>query len=299
MDIRQLKVIETVCKTGSVTETARILNVSQPAISKTVKQVEEETGLVLFEKIQGRIFPTAQAGALLPVVERLMSSHDDVKERIRELRTGRRGLIKVATAPSLTSTLLAEAIKRFRQKRAHVELRVFVASTKEVVDRVARNEVDIGTCQPSSGDSEVSARPMAVGNVICVMPGGHRLAHRKSIAPQDLVEEEIITFPEHEPTGARISEAFVNAGVRLRRAIEINQSYGGCSFASLGLGVALVDSFIHARGHFPTLAVRPFAPEIRVRTHMLVSSVRSISPLAKEFSEMLLQVGKDYQHPAL
>ncbi|EKF42635.1 LysR family transcriptional regulator [Nitratireductor indicus C115] len=67
MDIRQLKVIQTVCKTGSVTETARMLHVSQPAISKTVRQVEEETGLTLFENIQGRIFPTEQAHSLLPV----------------------------------------------------------------------------------------------------------------------------------------------------------------------------------------------------------------------------------------
>lgn len=79
MDIRQLKVVETVCKTGSVTETARILNVSQPAISKTIRQVEEETGLVLFENIHGRIFPTEQVQALLPVIERFMSGHESLK----------------------------------------------------------------------------------------------------------------------------------------------------------------------------------------------------------------------------
>ncbi len=295
MDIRQLKVIQTVCKTGSVTETARILHVSQPAISKTVRQVEEETGLTLFENIQGRIFPTEQAHSLLPVIERLMSSHDSVRQRVEDLRTGRRGLVTIASAPSLTSTILAEAIRRFRREKPSVELKIMATSTREVVERVARNEVDIGTCQPSSGDAAVSARLMSTGSVICVLPSEHRLASRTSISPADLEGEEIVTFPDYEPTGGRVSEAFVRAGVRLRRAIEVNQSYGACSFVNQGLGVGLVDPFIHTKGHFPGLVVRPFTPEITIQTHMLVSSIRPISPLAEAFCQKLLEVGKAFQ----
>ncbi len=295
MDIRQLRVIQTVCKTGSVTETARILHVSQPAISKTVRQVEEETGLTLFENIQGRIFPTEQAHLLLPVIERLMSSHDNVRQRIEDLRTGRRGLVTIASAPSATSTILAEAIRRFRLEKPSVELKVFATSTREVVERVARNEVDIGICQPSSGDAAVSARLMSTGSVICVLPQDHRLASRPSILPDDLEGEEIITFPDFEPTGARVSEAFLKAGIRLRRAIEVNQSYGACSFVNHGLGIGLVDSFIHARGHFPGLAIRPFAPEIPIQIHMLTSSIRAIPPLAETFCQRLLDVGRAFE----
>lgn len=295
MDIRQLRVVQTVCKTGSITEAARILHVSQPAISKTVRQVEEETGLTLFENIQGRIFPTEQAKLLLPVIERLMSSHDNVRQRIEDLRTGRRGLVTVASAPALTSTILAEAIRRFRLEKPFVDFKVFATSTREVVERVARNEVDIGTCQPSSGDAAVSARFMSVGSVICVLPREHRLASRMSISAADLETEEVITFPDVEPTGRRISEAFAAAGVRLRRAIEINQSYGACSFVSQGLGVGLVDPFIHARGRFPGLTFRPFTPEIRIQTHLLVSSIRPVPPLAESFCQKLLEVGKEFE----
>lgn len=136
---------------------------------------------------------------------------------------------------------------------------------------------------------------MAVGSVICVMPRTHRLAAKDSISPTDLAEEEVITFPDVEPTGARVSEAFVTAGVRLKRAIEVNQAYGACSFVSQELGIALVDSFIHAKGNFPTLAVRPFTPEIRIQTHMLVSSIRPISTLAGQFCETLIEVGKEFE----
>lgn len=295
MDIRQFRVIQTVCKTGSVTETARILHVSQPAISKTVRQVEEETGLTLFENVQGRIFPTEQAKLLLPVIERLMSSHDNVRQRIEDLRTGRRGLVTIASAPALISTVLAEAIRRYRLEKPFVDLKIFATSTREVVDRVARNEVDIGTCQPSSGDAAVSARLISAGSVICVMPRQHRLAARLSISPADLEAEEIITLPDMEPTGRRISEAFAVGGVRLRRAIEVNQSYPACSLVSQGLGIGLVDSFIHMRGHFPGLTIRPFTPEIHIQTHLHVSSIRPVSPLAEALCQKLVEVGKEFE----
>ena len=97
MDIRQLKVVEAVYKAGSVTAAAHVLHVSQPAISKTIRQVEEETGLVLFENVNGRLVATEQAHSLIPVIERLMSGHESVKQRIEDLRTGRRGLVKIAS----------------------------------------------------------------------------------------------------------------------------------------------------------------------------------------------------------
>jgi len=293
MDIRHLKVVETACKTGSVTETARLLHVSQPAISKTIRQFEEEIGLVLFETVQGRIVATEQARALLPVIADLMSGHERVKQRIEDLRTGRKGLIKIATAPSLTSTLVAEAMRRFRTERPFVELKVIATSTREVVERVARNEVDVGACQPSSGDAAVSTRLLSTGGVICVMPQEHHLSQKPSVSPIDLEREELITFPDAEPTGARVSEAFVTQGVRLRRAVEVNQSFSACSFVSQGLGIALVDSYIHAGVHFPTLVARPFKPEIPLHCHMLISSIRPISPLAQEFCEKLVDVGRE------
>lgn len=295
MDIRHLKVVETACKTGSVTETARLLHVSQPAISKTIRQFEEEIGLVLFETVQGRIVATEQAHALLPVIADLMSGHERVKQRIEDLRTGRKGLIKIATAPSLTAMLVAEAMRRFRAERPFVELKVTATSTREVVERVARNEVDVGTCQPSSGDAAVSTRLLSTGGVICVLPQEHRLSRKSSVSPIDLEGEELITFPDTEPTGARVSEAFVMQGVRLKRAIEINQSFSACSFVSQGLGIAIVDSFIHAEGHFPTLVARPFEPEIPIHAHMLVSSIRPISPLAQEFCGKLVEVGREFE----
>jgi DNA-binding transcriptional LysR family regulator len=295
MDLRQLRVIATVCETGSVTAAARLLHVSQPAISKTIRQVEELTGLVLFDLIDGRLIPTEQAHALLPLIDRLMSSHESVKQRVEDLRTGRRGLIKIASAPSLTSTLLAEAIRNFRSFRPFVELKILATSTRTIVELVARNEVDIGICQPSSGDSSVNTRLISTGQVICAMPKGHQLASNSVITPSELEQEDLITFPESEPTGARILEAFVTEGVRLRRVIEVNQSYGACSFANQGLGIALVDSFIHAKGHFPKLVVRPFRPEIQVRTHMLTSSIRPLSPISEDFCMSLLQVGGEFE----
>lgn len=238
--------------------------------------------------IRGKFVPTNETLSLLPVVERLLSSHGDVNERIKDLRSGRRGLIKIATAPSLTSGLLADAIGRFRARRPNVELKISALSTKDVVARVANNDVEIGFCQPSSGDAAVTAQLLSLGSVICAFHRDHHFKDLETVSPADLVGEDIITFPATEPSGARISEAFANAGVRLRRAIEVNQSYAALSFAHMRLGVAIADSYIDMHRSFPELIGKPFSPEITIRVHMLVSSIKRISPTAEEFKNIIL-----------
>lgn len=295
MDIRQLRVIQMVCETGSVTETAKRMHVSQPAISKTIKLVEEETGLQLFENIQGRLFPTTEMQTLLPEISRLLNTHQDVRKQVENLRAGKSGVVRLAISPSLMPRLAAPAIRRFQAARPDVEVKVFATSTRQVVAMVANHDVDAGVCQPSSGDPTVHALPISTARVICILPENHRLARKEAISPFDLDGESVITFPDTEPTAVRVVDAFINSGARLNRTIETNMSFTACCLAMQGCGVALVDSFIHTADYFPKLAVRPFVPEIPLHVNLHVSSLRKPSLLVQELVQELIAVGKESQ----
>lgn len=296
MDIRQLQVILHVCETKSVTETARRLYVSQPAISKTIKQVEELTGLVLFENIQGRLIPSVQAQSLLPVIKQLLKSHEDVKKHILNLQTGKAGVIRIAVSPSLMPTIVASTISKFQARRPEVEVKLVMTSTRDIFNRVGNHEVDFGICQTYTGDSAVKVLPLTTGIVLCALPRNHPLIGKKKITPSDLEGEKIITFPDTEPTAGMILDAFTANGVTLSRSIEVNQSFGACSLVNHGLGVALVDSFIHVKDHFPALTVKPFSPEIKLELQFLTSSVLSPSQLTQELMKDLFLVGKQYTY---
>ena len=292
MDIRQLRVIQMVCETGSVTETAKRLHVSQPAISKTIKLVETATGLELFENIQGRLVPTTQVQTLLPEIRRLLNTHRDVTRQIANLRAGKSGVVRLAVAPSLLPTLGAEAVKRFQAQRPDVDIKIITTSTRDIVSLVARHEVDVGICQPSSGDASVRVWPVATGRVICVFPEHHPLAEKEEVTPFDLEGENIITFPDTEPTAMRIADTFLACGRKFNRTIETNQSFGACCIATQGAGIALVDSFIHTQDYFPRLAVRPFAPAIQLDVHLHLSGLRTPPGVVQDLCDEIAAVGE-------
>lgn len=287
VDIRQLAVVRTVVQTSSVSEAARLLHISQPAVSKTVKLVERELDVVLFQRVNGRLIPTPQARTLVPDFDRLISDLGIIKQTARELRDGRQGQVKIAAAPAITTSLLPPALGAFRTANPAVQFAVTAAPTRTVVELVARRLVDFGISQPSSGDPSVEAVELCKGTVVCLMPSRHPLARLRRVRPSDLASHELISFTLTEPTGARISEAFRAEGLRFRVAVDVNQSITALALVRAGLGVALVDSFLLVGRSFPGVVSRPFEPAISIGVQLMTSRQSPPSPLAQAFRQEL------------
>lgn len=294
MDVRQLRVLRTVLQTGAVGAAARALNVSQPAVSKTLAAIEEEMGLRLFERINGRLVPTMQSHALCPDIDRILSDFALIKQTARQLRDGHRGRITIAAPPTLSASVIPLAIKSFQRTHRAVEFAVTATTTRGVVDMVARNEAEIGICQPSSGESSVQAHDLCTGMVNCIIPRDHPLAALKNLRPENLADQDLISVPLSEPTGTRISEAFQAEGLRLRLVAEVNQSFTACAMVMAGLGIALVDSFMPIKAAFPGIIAKPFAPVISLRVQLMTSNHRVLSPLAIAFREELISVARTW-----
>ncbi len=292
MDIRQLRVLQTVLRTGSISEAARILNISQPAVSKTIGAIESAVDLPLFERINGRLVPTMQAHALVPDIKRVLDDFALVRQAARELRDGKRGHLKIAAPPTLTASIIPLAIASFSKSNPAVEFTITATATRDVVELVARHEVDLGICQPSSGDVYVQSFDVCRGAVICLMPAEHELSRFKRVRPLDLVGHELISFPLSEPTGARIAEAFRSEGLRFRISIEVNQSFAACALVKAGIGIALVDSFLPMRTAFPGVDFRPFSPTIHLNIQLMSSTQRMLSPLVRAFRDELVTAAK-------
>jgi DNA-binding transcriptional LysR family regulator len=296
MDIRQLRVFRTILRTGSVGQAARELHISQPAVSKTLAAIEHEMDLRLFERTNGRLVPTMQAHALCPDIDRILADFALVKQTARELRTGYRGRVTIACPPTMSASVVPWAVAGFRRSHPFVEFTVTATTTRDVIEMIARNEAEIGICQPSSGQVLVRAADLCSGAVICIMLKDHALAERKHVSPTDLAEHDIVSFPLSEPTGARIAEAFKNEGLRLRVAAEVNQSLTACAMVMAGMGVAMVDSFLPIRTAFPGIVFRPFSPAIALQVQLMTSSNRVLSPLALAFRDELKTAAKNWQN---
>lgn len=275
-----------------MTEAARRLSVSQPAISAVLKQAEQHLGLQLFNRVGGRLQPTAEAIALLPDVEEIFARLEALERSAQGLRGAHSGVISIATAPTLANVLLPTVITAFLGERPRVRVVLNSNPTPQTLSALRDRTCDIGVIyEPASGVLDDFAVE-AVGNfhVACALHQGHPLAAKAALDPADLRGVPIVTFGPDTPLGARLARVFRDAGVPLHIVVESSSSSASLLMAGAGAGVALVDAAGARSGAFSNLVVRDFLPRIEYRVLLVHRRDRPRSRLADAFAAKLKQV---------
>lgn len=144
LNLRQIEVFRAIMLTGSISKAAQLLNVSQPAISRLLSYTESRIGLVLFERIKGRLYPTPEARRLYQEVEQVHNSVQRVNEVATDLIEKRHGSLHIAVSPSLGQTLIPMAVTRFRQAFPDVKVYVRTLISSDLVQALVTQQAEVG-----------------------------------------------------------------------------------------------------------------------------------------------------------
>jgi DNA-binding transcriptional LysR family regulator len=272
-----------------MTEAARRLHVSQPAVSTVLKHAEQRLGMKLFERTGGRLVPTPEAIALLPDVEDIFMRLEAFGRSAKGLREAASGVIAIAASPTLANAVLPAAIAAFTSERPKVHIVLRAMPTAQILSGVRDRVADLGLiyepAQPM--DDDLAGETVCTSQVACVMHRDHPLSSRRALRPVDLDGERLVTFGPATPLGARIDAAFRAEGVTPNVMVESSSSLTSFFVVAAGCGVALVDSSA-AIGAFPTLVVREFTPRIENRIILLHRRDRPRSRIAAAFARQLI-----------
>ena len=293
LKVRQLEMLRAVIETGSITDAAERLRISQPAVSKTVQQAEAQLGFTLFMRERGRLVPTAEARTLLPEIIRATAAVEAVQRLAEDLKGLRTGLVTLAAVPALGNSVIAQAIARFRTERPGVRVVLQILLNHEVVEAVADHRVDLGIVLMPADDTSTDSRALCAADLVCVVPEGHPLAALDAVGPAELAAYPLISFNRHQPIGALIEDAFRAASIRRSIAVEVTQSWTGCTLVMAGAGIAVIDGFAMLGASLPGVVVRPFHPCLRITARLLRARHRPPSRHAEAFSLTLDQVVAD------
>ncbi|MDP3601626.1 MAG: LysR family transcriptional regulator [Bosea sp. (in: a-proteobacteria)] len=276
MRARQIEVFRMVMRCGTLTSAAEALNVSQPALSQILLHTEDELGFKLFQRVKGRLIPTPEAEDLYPEVERLFGDLEALRGRAHDLRHGKAGIVRLAASAPPSLSVVPEALRHFRS--AHPALRVlsYVVPAEIIMRMLDDGQAGLGvamTDEPMAGiDTEIIGRT----RMVCVLPAGHELAEKASIAAADLQDETLISYRATSLQGRLLREAFGREGLVFQPEMEIDVSIIGLAFVQQGLGVAVVDGLLPWHS-FPGLVTRPFLPEVSLPLCLLTSARRPLS----------------------
>jgi LysR family cys regulon transcriptional activator len=249
MNFQQLRSVrETVRRGFNLTAVSEALHTSQPGVSRQLKELEDELGIVLFERAGRRLLGLTPPGrAVLPIIERLLQEADNLRRAGADFAQSERGLLTVAATHTQARYALPTAVRDFRAAHPQVTLHLQQGSPRQVAASVLSGEADLGIATEALTEfPDLVALPGYRWTHLVVVPRGHALAD-EAAAGQPLTLARLAAFPliTYEPgyTGRRhIDEAFHRAGLDVEVSLSAMDADVIKTYVELGLGVGVIAS---------------------------------------------------------
>lgn len=282
----QLQAFTAVMQLGSVSRAADSLLLTQPAVTKLLRALEEETGLGLFDRRRRRLVATHEARRFEQEVARLFATARQVDRLADNMRGAGLGELRVAAMPSLGAAFIPRLLARFARQSKGLRVDITVTGSPEVHELVQSGQVDLGFANPVvAGGAMAAAQTFRLPGVL-LLPPGHRLARRRQVALGELTGEKQVALSRQTGVRDLLDELFEQQGVAPVPIAETQSAAAACAMAAGGLGFAIVDAATagcHGEG---AVAIR-LPPDVTFPVHVLAPPGRPLSVLAAQFLAMV------------
>ncbi|PBB11768.1 hypothetical protein CK231_22005 [Mesorhizobium loti] len=289
---RQLEAFRAVMLTGGMTSAADLVRITQPAISRLIRDLEEEVGISLFERTGNRLRPTHEARILFKEVSRHFNGIHHIEQVAAELKKSHMGSLRVAcyTAPALS--FMSGVIKSFIADRPDVLIYLDTVPSQTVLELVSLQYYELGISILAGDYPGLTVEPVPSFRAVCILPTGHRLVDKQTIHATDLEGESLICLSPLSHLRMQTDAALESHNVNCTRRIESSLALNLCDLVSKGLGVGIVDPFTADYYTANNLHQRPFAPAIPYHFAIVRPSDSSPPRLVSEFCAVLLDALK-------
>lgn len=289
MDLASLQVFLTVAREHSFSRAAEKLYRTQPAISISVRKLEEWVGQPLFVRGTGAGKLTEAGNLLTAYAERMLNLREEARRSIEDLAGLRRGRLALGVNESSIHALLP-ALERFRKRFPKVEIAVHRVFSRDIPREILNYRLDIGVASYRPSDHALAAIEFLRDDLTFVLPPRHRLARRRAVSVRDLDEEVFIAHIVASPYRERVIQLFARHHVPLRMEVEMPTIESIKRFVERGMGVAIVPRMCVRReverGQLVEVRIR----EMRLRRDLFLifRRDRPLSQAARAFLQLLV-----------
>jgi DNA-binding transcriptional LysR family regulator len=239
VDLSELQVFLTVAREGSFSRAAERLYRTQPAVSLTIRKLEDGLGQSLFVR-GARPVRLTDAGTLLrDYAERLVNLRDEVKKGLSELTGLNRGELSLGVNESSIHALLP-ALGRFRTLHPGIQIRVHRMFSRDIPHEVLNYRLDVGAISFVPREPLLQATEILKDELTLVVPPKHPLSKRKEVDVTDLENESFVAHSVESPFRRRVIELFGRNRTTLNMPMEMPTIESIKRFVQMGMGVAIV-----------------------------------------------------------
>jgi DNA-binding transcriptional LysR family regulator len=277
LTLRQIEVIRAIMVTGTVGGAARLLNVSAPGISRTMKHAEGLLGLKLFSRRQGRYTPTPQAKDIFSQINGVYDKVEDLHYVIRRLERGADAALRIGSVPSIAAVMVPRAVAQVRRKFPNLLIDVDILKLEEAVDYLLLGKGEVVAVSSRLDHVMLNCEPLAKGRLLCIVPQGHALARRDSVSAAEIARQPLIGIDPNDPYGRIMAGIFARQGLSYTVTIKARFGSTVCALVGNGLGVGVIDQFTIADGNWPGIRAIPIDEETEFQTYVALRKDAALS----------------------
>jgi DNA-binding transcriptional LysR family regulator len=291
LNLHLLRMFATVVRCGSFSKAADILNISQPAISKGVRDFELQVGCRLLNRSPKGVVPTPEGLALSRRADALFAVERAAEEELSALRGLHNGSLRIGASTTIATYMIPRYLGAFHRAYPGVDLHLISANTRDIAEKMVEHEIDIGLVEGPVDDKNLVAEPWRTDVMKLIVAPDHAFAvAREPIDPKRLENEVLIVREPGSGSREVVAQALAAHGIEPLRTLEIGSTAAIKQVVAAGLGVSIVSvATVDDQVRLGRLKVLDLGGMTIERTlWQLTMPGRVAMPAARVFEKMLL-----------
>lgn len=266
LTIRQITTFREVMRSGSISQAARTVGRTQPAVSTAISTLEDELGFRLFVREHGKLTPTPEARFFLEECEAILDRLERTDRAVQGIRARTFGTLRIACYPAASSFFVPRLLTRFLADKEDLDVALIMRSSDVIEDLIASQQYDIGFAETPQRRASIEQTDFVL-DCVCVLPAASPLARLPEITPADLDGKPMAVLFDEHPTAIQTAAVFAESGYRFNKRLELRTFLPGLQFVAAGVCYMVCDA-VSAYSHLlqgvvaAPLVIRRFRPRI-------------------------------------
>ena len=287
MRLRHIEVFHAVYSAGSITAAAKLLNVSQPSVSKVLAHAEQQLGFKLFNRVKGKIIPTKEAERL---IEHVTDAYDNINElqRISEnIRKSETGLIRIAMAPAFGIELVPAAIASYLSQYPETSFELESLHYQQVERALKQSRVDIGMVFDPPPVPGIVINHLASAECVAIAHKSMDFGIKQRLTLNDLDGMPYINLNTRSPLGRLLARRRQASNIRFNNVVKVETYQMAKALVAQGAGVSIIDEVTaKSSGHADVIS-RKLQPPVEFNIALLHLEHEPLSMVTQNFVEHL------------
>lgn len=285
MRLRHIEVFHAIYTTGSITNAAKLLHVSQPSVSKVLSHAELQLGFRLFDRVKGRLIATHEADLLFEEADRLNKQMNTVNDAAQNIKNNDLGQISLALTPALGFDLIPSAVAEFRKQHQKIIFDIETLHNEQVLKHLLSHKSEVAILFSPEEYSGINEINFGTGKLVVVYPKTLLPHCPSNISLEELAQYPIISITNSGPLADLINQQLHKKDLSLSDVIRVKTYFIAVNLVRHGAGICIVDEFTARSQQSDAIAIAELTEPLSFSIKALYLENKPLSIVTTNFLE--------------